>query len=685
MPRKRQESIEDANYLLNFSCGIPSDLPSTSHTPQARKTHKKNYKKLEAERKERSLRDKLSSSFFLQASASHAFIISRDQKEKQNLPKKDGNKTDRAVKWDIVRAVKCLVPATGSGKDLDSSLTTCSICLDNFVASRIAPCGHLFCYPCILRHLDSSSGNDSTKALIAKCPCCYHLMSQKELRPVEFVTYQSPSKSSSMEFRKLYRCKTASAPFIPSATKPRDTHSPKETIIVQKRVSSGDFPFSTDKDASFSRFNYLDTVSYQEHFANDIVSLQRELENISVMYSGISGSNALSCENDKFYVSLAIQAVQAEQSVAEATVEEEKKRKMAITTSQSKDRIEVLPFEKTMALAHQDDGEHENKYKEDSDTESNSPQKKSVQKKKSRGFAPGTMYMSDEMVQYYQAVDGQLCFLSGFNLNCLSNEFDSKDPVFASFSDYDDRDASTGADHKIDQKPPFPDVVKGQVIDVEQVHLTPDILKRMPCFSHLPLYTDITMVEIDINGSLSSDTRERFKKDVRRRREKRQAKKDAEKKAEREARQKEEERIEELKRGIQRIDPNDPFFRAPIAEYDASPPNVFDAGDFNHSLHAEGNASSTIDRQAQTQSSRIEGRPMSFSSACTASEAFPSLDASNTSSFPSLAASTSTPRNTASGFGSAWGSNTGTQTSAPRGKKNKGKKVVLFSTGGRRK
>ena len=305
-------------------------------------------------------------------------------------------------------------------------------------------------------------------------------------------------------------------------------------------------------------------------------------------------------------------------------------------------------------------------------------------RKPSRGFHPGTMYMTDDMVQYYQAVDGQLCFLSGFNLNCLSNEFAAKDPVFEAYNGGKDDD-----DHTLDNKPPFPDIVKGQVIDVEQVHLTPDILKRMPCFSHLPLYANITMVEIDINGYLSNDTRERFKKDMKRRKEKRQARKEAEKKADREARLKEEERVEDLKKGIQRIDPNDPFFRAPAMSNPDTQisSNVFDLSDFNHSLHSEQDSiSSPIERQTQTRNA-AGSRPMSFSSAISARETFPTLDASNASAFPSLAAAAaSTPRKEATG--NVWGrdkKSVSQQPSTPRGKKSiKGKKVILFSTGGRR-
>ena len=706
MPRKRQESF-DVSHLLNFSSGIPSDLPSTSYTgtgttPQTRKANKKSFKKQQAERQERSVRDKLSSSFFLQASGSHAFVIRRKDEKKQKLIpvhhaggglKKNKHESEKKVKWDMVCVVKCLVPATATeaGKDLESSSSSCPICLDNLVAPRIAPCGHLFCYPCILRHLDSSSDSDkdSTKDLIGKCPCCYHLMLQKDLRPVEFITVQSPSKASSMEFRKLFRLKTASAPFIPSFTitnaktssssssssRDKQQQAPtKQTMSVQTRVDPGDFPTGSQRDARYSRFNYIDAHSYREHFVNDVETLKRELENIEVMYAGISTSNALSLEKDKFYVTMATQAVMEESFSANKLLEDEHKINADFTKSQSKHRLDVLPYETAVDVSSQsqslvDEGLCDSK------------SMASAEVKKKKGFAPGAMYMNEEMVQYYQASDGQLCFLSGFNLNCLSNEFSSKDPLFAAFSSADKHAHTTGMPgmpntDEIVQKPPFPDVIRGQVIDVEHVHLTPDICKRMPCFSHLPLYSDITMVELDINGSLSEETRQRFKKDMKRRKEKRQAKKEAEKKADREARRKEEERIEELRKGIQRIDPNDPFFRPTSVGYEHSSPNIFSASDFTHSLTNE------QESQPSARAQDPRRQPMNFSSACTAREEFPSIHASSETSFPSLSASLSTPAQPATdGTGSSWGSPSAARV---RKGKAKGKKVVLFSTGGKR-
>lgn len=53
------------------------------------------------------------------------------------------------VDWKLV--TKVIKRVIGEGQ--------CPVCLNtpkNFVAPQITPCGHIFCFPCILRHLETS-------------------------------------------------------------------------------------------------------------------------------------------------------------------------------------------------------------------------------------------------------------------------------------------------------------------------------------------------------------------------------------------------------------------------------------------------------------------------------------------------------------------------------------------------
>ncbi|PHH73043.1 hypothetical protein CDD80_4090 [Ophiocordyceps camponoti-rufipedis] len=72
-----------------------------------------------------------------------------------------------------------------------SQAASCPICLSEPVAPRMAKCGHIFCLPCLIRFMHSSSGSDEhTKSVRGarwkKCPICEDSVYLHEVRPVRF-------------------------------------------------------------------------------------------------------------------------------------------------------------------------------------------------------------------------------------------------------------------------------------------------------------------------------------------------------------------------------------------------------------------------------------------------------------------------------------------------------------------
>lgn len=631
-------------FLLNFKTRIPSDLPSTSNTtvPRTNKTEKKkSYQKLEAERRERETRDKLSSSFFLHSSPRHSFIISRNKNESQFKNRSLG--ADTLVDWDRVRMVKIMVPA---GQDVDSSISTCSICLDNPVAPRTTKCGHLFCFPCILRQLSSESNSGSSQKLMAKCPCCFHYCAQNDLRPVEIVTVKDIKNGviDTMTFRKLYRTKDALAPFIPYDVDCTKSYNEVSSMKIHKRIGVEDLPSVTDMDACFSRYNYVDMDLYQSHLQKDIIALEDELSFISLHYSSnLTESTKIACENDKYFITMAIEAVQVELNEAMSMKIEEDQLNLSNKMKQSENICNIIPY------SYFTKDWNSNAANDEATTEQN----EITMESKYGSFIPGAMYHDDDTFQFYQSVDGQLCFLSGFNLNSLAFEFSGKQSL-------DDIPPD-------EWKPPFPDTIEGSVVEVERLHLTTDIRKRMKCFSHLPLYTDITIVELDLNQQLSQRTKEHFKKDIIARHKKRLAKREAEKKAEKDAQRIEDERLSEIRSRFTRIDPNDTFFQSSIGE-------DIKESDFNESDFLP--MQPIVKKKSQqwpniTHAQSHNSEHLSFSSVCASNGRYPSLNSD--AAFPSL--SSSNQATTASAYAS---------TASNRKGGDKGKKIVLFSTGGRR-
>ena len=80
----------------------------------------------------------------------------------------------------------------------ESQQTSCPICLSDPVAPRMAKCGHIFCLPCLIRFMNSSSGEEDAHGKPEKkqqnrwrkCPICEDTVYINEVRPVRFYAGQ---------------------------------------------------------------------------------------------------------------------------------------------------------------------------------------------------------------------------------------------------------------------------------------------------------------------------------------------------------------------------------------------------------------------------------------------------------------------------------------------------------------
>lgn len=76
----------------------------------------------------------------------------------------------------------------------ESQTASCPICLSEPVAPRMARCGHIFCLPCIIRFMSSSSSEEEAKsgkgARWKKCPICEDVVYLHEVRPLRFYAGQ---------------------------------------------------------------------------------------------------------------------------------------------------------------------------------------------------------------------------------------------------------------------------------------------------------------------------------------------------------------------------------------------------------------------------------------------------------------------------------------------------------------
>jgi Zinc finger, C3HC4 type (RING finger) len=72
---------------------------------------------------------------------------------------------------------------------------SCPICLGMPVAPRMAKCGHIFCFPCLIRYMHSTDDDTpmpEKKARWQKCPICWDTIYVSDTRPVRWFIEQGP-------------------------------------------------------------------------------------------------------------------------------------------------------------------------------------------------------------------------------------------------------------------------------------------------------------------------------------------------------------------------------------------------------------------------------------------------------------------------------------------------------------
>ena len=551
----------------------------------------------------------------------------------------------------------------------------CPICLDDFHCARITKCGHSFCLACLLHHAHSFATNNPYSDTGSRCPCCSIPLHMGDVRPVQFVDAPAPAINRKIRLVKLHRVKGCSAPFLPQPENPR-------------RSAPHACPGQSDADALFCRFNYVDLAMYQSHLTANIQELEasevcgdidglcrgmalnavrKQLqdsaaeadEELSMMERFCQPSSGVHQEHPR--VLMADNYTTEFAGVGGAMDGSERLRSFSEGSESNHEEIDQLRSDSVVSEELSNSGRRERGDSIVSHDSSHSRNRRST---------PASMFSGPEDSVFYQSEDGRLCFLCGFDMQCLKADFSDRLPEAEAF----DKAATASERRKLS---PLPDFVEGRILEMESIHLTPDKRQRLRFLSHLPLYTDVCLVELSLGSILSKQTRKTFAKEFQRRKNARMKKVQMEKREDARVQREEEARVNELKARMQRIDPDDDFFHHFVAE----PEPTFDGDDFGPSVSGVEAPRSPISAPADP--------GLSFSQITRLGGAFPSL-ASDEAAFPALGSSPSSARQ-GPPAPTPWGAVTKsapapTGGASPAGKKKKGggKKIVLFSTGGSR-
>lgn len=142
---------------------------------------------------------------------------------------------DKMLQWEDIICVRYSTPFP----------VQCPICLEYPLCPQITSCGHIFCFPCILRYL--LMGEEDHKGdCFKRCPLCFVMISLKELYTIHIEYVKQCSVGDTIEFMLLTREKDS---FVPSQ-KHKQESSVLPGSINEIYDPFSKFTFTSDVDLS---------------------------------------------------------------------------------------------------------------------------------------------------------------------------------------------------------------------------------------------------------------------------------------------------------------------------------------------------------------------------------------------------------------------------------------------------
>ncbi|XP_058092939.1 uncharacterized protein LOC131239312 [Magnolia sinica] len=433
---------------------------------------------------------------------------------------------DKMLQWEDVVCVRYSTPFS----------VQCPICLESPLCSQITSCGHIFCFPCILRYL--LMGEEDRKGdCWKKCPLCFMMISSKDLYTIYIDHVKQYCVGDHINFTLLTRPKDS---LIPSQKDHQETSSipySSDGPSQKDHQETGSIPYSSDGlcDA-FSKFHLTSDVELSMREAimelNDWLAkaesgLVEDLEQLPYVcaaleqfeqrkkcwaeHQTISGSPPLrNCTNSvlkvcKYNCSKTESHANADEAYSEAC-------ESAPDTSCTGCKDEASGNSLSMEKLGGDDCVV---LLVDLPESFEGPEKLSSSYDEDRSFRRHSNGCKDvrekDLYTFYQAVDGQHLILHPLNMKCLLHRYGSHDLL--------------------------PSRIGGEILQLETVTQSEAMRRRYRFLSHFSLTTTFQLCEIDLSDILPPDALSPFMDEIKKREKqrKRVAKKENEGKARAEA------------------------------------------------------------------------------------------------------------------------------------------------------
>lgn len=465
----RKAQVVNGNHLLNFHYD-PIARPQARANPPKRIPKRKPYNK----------------DLFLQANYKFVLLDSGGHAPESMDP-------DKMLQWDDIICLKYFTPHP----------TNCPICLEELLCPQMTTCGHIFCFPCILRYFLIGE-DDHKRECWKKCPLCFMMISSKDLYTIYIENVKQHCVGDIIKFMLLTRDKD-------SLTL---TAKQKERLDAQEEVydSFSKFTFTADVELSVRKaMSELDSwlARAESGLVDDLEKLpyvcaaMEQLEERKKYWKehrDVEG--IISHKSDSFHAgsppSLSF-GFNVNGSVMSEELPAGVDESLLVSGSKLVDVKEPLL----------------NRFVEDDDRKDDQGETLSSSYDESKSMQLPSDSLTDKKIKtsydFYQAADGQHLILHPLNMKCLLHHYGSYDRL--------------------------PQRINGKILQLETITQSEAMRRRYRYLSHFSLTTTFQLCEIDLSEILPPSSLSPFEDELKNREKqrKRVARKEQEEKIKAEA------------------------------------------------------------------------------------------------------------------------------------------------------
>ncbi|CAI0457695.1 unnamed protein product, partial [Linum tenue] len=450
----RRTQMMNANHLLNFHYD-----PITRSQPRMAPP-RRHHQKIKPYNKD----------LFLQANFKFVVLDTGDSSPEALDP-------DKNLRWEDILCVRYST----------SVPLQCPVCLEQPLCPQITSCGHIFCFPCIVRYL--LMGEEVFKGdCYKRCPLCFMMVSPKDLYTLSVENVKQYSVGETIEFMLLIRQKDS---FTPSQRNKQESDS---TLRCNDDASDpfSKFIFTSDVELSVRKpISELD-----DWLARADSGLVDDLEKLPYVCAAMEQLE----QRKNYWIELRAcdsntthkQACNQKGSLIGTSAHH-----VVSSTRYSSTPVDVIDQANLLDSIKLDSTEsHE---EQDVVLSSSYGDKKSL-----REPPNGSRDRDKGSYNFYQAVDGQHFILHPFNMKCLLRHYGSYEML--------------------------PDRINGKILQLEPMTQTEAMRRRYRYLSHFSLTTTVQLCEIDMSEILPPDALLPFMDEIKKREQQRKQQADRERK-----------------------------------------------------------------------------------------------------------------------------------------------------------